>query len=88
MISRRNREYLTIQLLETQRMLELVGDHPLMSISLKQKEKQFLAELDKIPVDKKEAKVVLLFNGNPVKGSVGIDAAFIGKVTIPFDIVG
>ncbi|OIR07659.1 hypothetical protein GALL_103240 [mine drainage metagenome] len=84
MISRRNREYITIQLLETQRMLELVGTHPVMSVSLKQKEKFLLAQLEKIPVDKKDTKVVLMFNGNPVKGSLGIDASFIGKVTVPF----
>lgn len=84
MISRRNREYITIQLLETQRMLEMVGNHPIMSISLKQKEKVLLEQLDKIPVDKKDTKVVLLFSGNPVKGSIGIDASFVGKVTVPF----
>ena len=84
MISRRNREYIMIQLLETQRMLESVGVHPLMSVSLKQKEQDLIAQLDKIPVDKKDTKVVLLFNGNPVKGSLGIDASFIGKVSIPF----
>ena len=84
MISRRNREYITIQLLETQRMLELVGSHPIMSVSLKQKEKVLIEQLEKIPVDKKDTKVVLLFSGNPVKGSLGIDASFIGKVAVPF----
>lgn len=84
MISRRKREYITVQLLETQRMLEMVGDHPIMSASLKQKEKTLLEQLRKIPVDIKDTKVVLLFSGNPVKGSIGIDAAFIGKVALPF----
>ena len=84
MISRRKREYLKIQLLETQRMLQLVGDHPLMSVSLKQKEKDLMAQLEKIPIDQKDSKVVLLFSGNPVKGSLGIDASFAGKVVIPF----
>lgn len=84
MISRRKREYLKIQLLETQRMLELIGNHPIMSVSLKQKEKDLLEQLDKIPVDQKDSKVVLLFSGNPVKGSLGIDASFAGKVVVPF----
>ncbi len=84
MISRRNREYITIQLLETKRMLEMVGDHPVMSVSLKQKAKDLMEQLEEIPVDKKDTKVVLLFSGNPVKGSWGIDASFIGKVTVPF----
>ena len=84
MISRRNREYIMVQLLETQRMLTVIADHPVMSFSLKQKEKTLLEQLEKIPVDKKDTKVVLLFSGNPVKGSLGIDASFIGKVTVPF----
>ncbi len=84
MISRRNREYIMVQLLQTQRVLETIGDHPIMSFSLKQKEKRLLEQLEKIPVDKKDTKVVLLFSGNPVKGSLGIDALFIGKVTVPF----
>ena len=62
----------------------MIGNDPIMSISLKQKEKSLFEQLEKIPVDKQDTKVVLLFNGNPVKGSLGIDAAFIGKVTIPF----
>ena len=73
-----------VQLLETQRMLTVIADHPVMSFSLKQKEKTLLEQLEKIPVDKKDTKVVLLFSGNPVKGSLGIDASFIGKVTVPF----
>ncbi len=84
MISRRNREYIKVQLLETQRMLQLIGDHPLMSVSLRQKEKELLEQLNKIPVDQMDSKVVLLFNGNPVKGSMGIDASFAGKVIVPF----
>jgi hypothetical protein len=84
MITRRNREYITVQLLETKRMIELVENDPIMSVSLKQKEKSLLDQLEKIPVDKKDSKVVLLFNGNPVKGSLGIDASFIGKVVVPF----
>lgn len=84
MISRRNREYITVQLLQTQQMLEMLGDDPIMSISLKQKEQRLIEQLEKIPVDQKDRKVVLLFNGNPVKGSLGIDAAFVGKVTVPF----
>jgi hypothetical protein len=73
-----------VQLLETQRMLDVVGDHPVMSFSLKQKEKSLMQELEKVPIDKKDTKVVLLFSGNPVKGSLGIDAAFVGKVAVPF----
>ena len=84
MTSRRNREYINIQLLETQRMLEMLINHPIMYKSLKQKEINLLEQLEKIPVDQKETKVVLLFSGHPVIGSLGIDASFLAKVTIPF----
>ena len=84
MINRGNRGFVKVQLLETQRMLRAVGNHPLMSFSLQQKEKQLLDELDSIPVDQKDTKVILLFNGNSVNGSIGIDAAFAGKVVVPF----
>lgn len=84
MISRRNREHIKVQLLETQKMLQAVGNHPIMSFSLKQKERELLDQLEKIPVDQKDPKVVLLFSGNPVNGSLGIDIAFAGKVVVPF----
>ena len=45
------REYLMIQLLETQRMIELIGDHPIMLPSLKQKEMDLIEQLEKIPDD-------------------------------------
>ena len=32
-------------------MIELVGDHPIMSFSLKQKEKDLIEQLEKIPDD-------------------------------------
>ena len=67
MVSRRNREYITVQLIQTRKMLEILEDDPIMTFSLKQKEKTLIEQLDKIPVDKKDSKVVLLFNGNPPK---------------------
>lgn len=84
MTTRRNREYLKVQLLETQRMLALMGDHPIMGASLRNKETELQEKLDKIPVDQKEPKIVLYFTGNPVKGSLGIDALFTSKVVTPF----
>jgi len=84
MTTRRNREYIKVQLLETQRMLALIGDHPIMGASLRNKERELQAKLERIPVDKKESRIILLFNGNPVKGSLGIDANFASKVVAPF----
>ena len=46
-MSKNEREFLRIQLLETQRMIELVGDHPIMSFSLKQKERDLIEQLEK-----------------------------------------
>lgn len=50
-MSLNKREFLKIQLLETQRMIELVKDHPIMSFSLKQKEKDLIEQLEKLSDD-------------------------------------
>jgi hypothetical protein len=84
MTTRRHREQLMVELLGTQRMLELAGDHPVMSRSLQLKMDRLREELDKIPLDQQDTRVVLLFHGKPVKGSLGIDAGFLGRVTAPF----
>lgn len=81
---RRQRDFLKVQLLEVQRLLATVTDHPLMSDAFKKRESDLKLELDKIPVDMKEPKVTLMFFGKPVKGSLGIDASFVGKVVVPF----
>lgn len=83
MTSRSLREDLTVQLVETERLLQIIGDHPVMSFSLQQKVDELKKQLDEIPVDQKEAKVTLFFSGKPVIGSLGIDALFAGKV-IPY----
>lgn len=43
-----NKEYTNIHLLETQRLLEIVNDHPIMSFSLKQKEDELIKELEEL----------------------------------------
>ena len=48
-MSKNEREYIKIQLIEIKRMIELVGNHPIMSISLKQKERDLIEQLEKIP---------------------------------------
>ena len=84
MTSRSIREALQVQLLDTQKMLKMVENHPVMGPSLKQIVLELQSKIDLIPIDQKEAKVVLLFSGKPVLGSLGIDAFFIGKVLSPF----
>jgi len=84
MTSRSTREALSFQLIDTERMLSLIGDHPVMSFSLKQRADDLKRQLDEIPLVQKEAKIILFFSGKPVIGSEGIDALFVGKVLAPF----
>lgn len=84
MTSRTIRNQLKVQLLETQRMLMLAGNHPLMSVAFANREREIKQRLDALPVGGKEAKVILLFSGEPVQGSQGIDSSFAGRVLEPF----
>ena len=84
MTNRTNRESLQVQLAETENLLNLVGDHPIMSFSLKQKIQSIRQEIENIPVGGKEAKIDLFFTGKPIIGSQGLDAYFAGKVLQPF----
>lgn len=84
MTSRALREFLKVQLLETQRLKEMVGDHPLMSVSFAEREQELMKKIEALPLGSKEARTVLFFSGEPVQGSVGIDASFAGRVLEPF----
>lgn len=84
MSTRAEREFLKVQLLETQRLKELVGDHPLMSVSFAEREQELQERIAALPLGNKEARTVLFFSGEPVQGSMGIDASFAGRVLEPF----
>ncbi|CAK0740394.1 conserved hypothetical protein [Gammaproteobacteria bacterium] len=84
MSMRTQRDFLKIQLLEIQRVKELVADHPIMSISFREQEQAIIEQLAVLPIVAKEAKVILLFSGDPVHGSLGIDAIFTAHVLEPF----
>ena len=84
MTARSQREFLKVQLLETQRLRQLVGDHPLMSVGLAQRERELTDALAELPLGEREARTVLLFSGDPVQGSMGIDASFAARVLEPF----
>lgn len=84
MTPRRRREQLKVSILEAQRMLSLVGDHPTMGPSFRKRVEMMQRELDDLPADTKEASVTLLFSGAPVLGSIGIDANFLSRVLLPF----
>ena len=81
---RRKRDFLKTQLVETDRLIELTGDHPIMSIGLNQRRQKLQGELDSLPVGSKEPRTVLFFSGEPVIGSIGIDASFAGRILAPF----
>jgi len=84
MTTRSTREFLKVQLLETQKLREMAGGHPVMSLAFAEREDELRAKLQALPLGNKEARTVLFFSGEPVQGSIGIDAAFAGKVLEPF----
>lgn len=73
-----------VQLLDTERLLELAGDHPVMGASLREKSESLRRQIEDVPIDGSEPSVQLFFSGDPVMSSTGIEAAFLGKVLNPF----
>jgi hypothetical protein len=51
MTTRQQRDFLKVHLLETQRMREMVGDHPVMSIALAERERMFSEQLAAISLE-------------------------------------
>jgi hypothetical protein len=49
------REFLKIQLLETRRLKEMAGDHPVMSVSLAEREKELRQKLAELSLRTMEA---------------------------------
>jgi hypothetical protein len=71
------------QILDTERMLMLVKDHPIMSVSIKEKLNTLKKKLENFPKDLIEPKIRLLFSGGAVKGSIGIKSKFVSKTINP-----
>jgi len=84
MTTRAQREFLKVQLLETQRLKDMVSGHPLMSVSFAEREQELRDKIAALPLGNKEARTILFFSGEPVQGSFGIDASFAGRVLEPF----
>jgi hypothetical protein len=84
MTTRAQREFLKVQLLETQKLRNLVGSHPAMSVAYAERENDINEQIAALPLGHKEARTVLFFSGDPVQGSMGIDASFAGRVLEPF----
>ncbi len=72
------------QIVDTERLLEMVYDHPLMSEGLKERLNELNQELESLPKDSFEPKIQLLFSGNAVIGSQGIKSTFVNKTITPF----
>jgi hypothetical protein len=77
---REKREFIQAQILETGRLLELAGDHPLMAPALEQRKAEFEQELKELPAPARQPRTVLFFAGGPVLGTRGIDAQFASNV--------
>jgi hypothetical protein len=84
MTIRSQREFLKVQLLEMERLREGVAGHPIMSLALAEREEELKQQIAMLPLGGKEAKAVLLFSGEPVFGSHGIDVTFASRVLEPF----
>lgn len=84
MTTRRQRDFLKVQLLDTQRLKKMAGDHPVMSVALAARERELNDQIAALPLGSKESRAVLLFTGEPVQGSRGIDATFASRVLEPF----
>jgi hypothetical protein len=78
------RLFLQSQIVETDRLLGMVGNHPWMAPNLRSRKAEFEAKLRDLPPDAPETKATLYFTGAPVFGSVGIDAEFAANVLSPF----
>lgn len=55
-----------------------------MSVALVERERELAEKIANLPLGNKEARTILFFSGEPVKGSIGIDASFAGRVLEPF----
>ncbi len=84
MTTRSKRDALKVQLLDTTRMRELAAGHPLMEPAFEERERDLRAQIEALPLGDKEARAVLFFSGEPVQGSMGIDASFASGVLDPF----
>lgn len=72
------------QIVDTQRLLEMVLDHPLMSEGLEERLNLLKQELESLPKESFEPKIQLLFSGRAVMGSQGIKSTFVSRTLTPF----
>ncbi|MEN0095861.1 MAG: hypothetical protein AAGB30_10785 [Pedobacter sp.] len=80
----RTKQSIKARILETQKLIDMVGNHPIMSVGLVEKLNELHHQLDDLANVETEAKIQLLFSGNAVMGSQGIKSSFIAKTITPF----
>ena len=71
MTTRRDRQFVKVQLQEMQRLKEVTVGHPLMSHALSIREKELIEQLQALPLGGKEPRAVLFFTGDPVTDRLG-----------------
>lgn len=71
------------QIVELERLIDLVNGHPLMSVGLEQKLINLRKRLKTFEIDVLEPKIAMLFSGNAVIGSQGIKSAFVSNIIKP-----
>lgn len=80
----RKTQSIKAQIIDTERLLEMVIDHPLMSVGMKERLNSLREELSSLPKESHEPSIQLLFSGDAVIGSQGIKSNFVSKMIIPF----
>ena len=74
------KQFLNIQIIETQQLLDSVKEHPLMSLSYTYKLQSLKDKLNALPIEFKEPKIKMYFSGDAVVGSVGIKSNFVSNI--------
>ena len=77
-------ERIKAQIVDSERLLEMVIEHPLMAEGLKEKISELKKQLETMPKESFEPRIHLLFSGNAVMGSQGIKSTFLSKTLNPF----
>lgn len=80
----RHIENLKAQIVDTERLLMLIGSHPFMALGLNEKLVELRSELNALPEVLSEPRIQLLFSGGAVIGSIGIKSTFVSKTVTPF----
>lgn len=83
-VNNSHKDFLQSQIVETEKMLSMVKDHPLMSKGFESKLDSLKEELANIPEESKKSAIRLLFSGKAVLGSMGIKSVFVSKTVRPF----